>query len=132
MTGKKKSNDDGSGGGGQSAEVRRPIDGQLVAAIASQVATPFYLYFEERIQESIDRFRDLAGPETQMRFASMANDNPCLLRKLKSAGFGVFVNSPKHLDLAYECGFENEDIVFAATGISASVLQDADPEKDPG
>jgi diaminopimelate decarboxylase len=48
----------------------------------------------------------------------MANNNPHLLKILKNADFGIFVNSMKHLSIAVKSGFEVSDIIYTTTGIS--------------
>jgi len=52
----------------------------------------------------------------------MANDNPVILSKLQKKGFGLFVNSRKHLQLGLNCGFDPEKITFASTGIPHTLL----------
>jgi diaminopimelate decarboxylase len=83
----------------------------------------FYVYEEDRIRHNIARFKSIPYRELNVHFASMANDNPVLLSMLKSEGFGLFVNSRKHLDLALELGFSPQQIVFASTGISRPTMK---------
>jgi diaminopimelate decarboxylase len=47
----------------------------------------------------------------------MANDHPTILSFVRDRGHGVFVNSPKHLRLAIELGFEPARIVYAASNM---------------
>jgi diaminopimelate decarboxylase len=83
----------------------------------------FYIYDESLIDKNISRFKSVPYPKTTIHFASMANDNPVLLSKLQQNGFGLFVNSRKHLQLGLECGFDLEKIIFASTGISKPTMQ---------
>lgn len=53
----------------------------------------------------------------------MANDNPTLLKILESNGFGIFVNSRKHMQLALDCGFSPNRIIFASTGICKPTMK---------
>jgi diaminopimelate decarboxylase len=94
-----------------------------ITAPLKTISTPFYLYGEKRIRENIERFRDIAFNDTRIHFATMANDNPRLLDMLKRAGFGVFVNSLKHLALVLAGGFEIGDVIFASTGISPKTMR---------
>lgn len=84
--------------------------------------TPFYAYDLAVIDSNIRRFKSISYPSTAIHFASMANDNPELLRVLRAAGFGVFVNSLKHLALSLEVGFSKDSILFASTGVPDAVM----------
>lgn len=88
-----------------------------------QDPAPFYLYDEQVILANIDRFRSVPYSPTRIHFATMANDNPVLLSALRDHGIGVFVNSKKHLILCLDIGFTPQQILFAATGVSASMMQ---------
>lgn len=83
----------------------------------------FYVYDEDLIATNIARFASFPYPHTSIHFASMANDNPVLLGILKDAGFGLFVNSRKHLDLGLSLGFRPADIIFASTGINRPTMK---------
>ncbi|WP_437970719.1 hypothetical protein WMF04_16140 [Sorangium sp. So ce260] len=94
-------------------------DGSLVERC---IATPFYMYDEATIRESIGRFLSIPYAHKSIHFATMANDNPRLLSMLKAAGFGVFVNSLKHLAVALAAGFSVDDVIFASTGVSRDMM----------
>ncbi len=98
-------------------------DDNLIEQIARQVGTPCYIYFEHNIKENLTRFNDIPYPHTAIHFATMANDNPRLLGMVKDAGYGVFLNSLKHLDIALRCGFDVSDVIFASTGISPRLMR---------
>jgi diaminopimelate decarboxylase len=98
-------------------------DDLLIEQVARQVGTPCYIYFERKIRENLARFKDIPYPHTAVHFATMANDNPHLLGTVREAGYGVFVNSLKHLDLALKCGFGVSDVIFASTGISPALMK---------
>ncbi|MBD1558983.1 hypothetical protein HC752_18770 [Vibrio sp. S9_S30] len=74
----------------------------------------FYFYSESLIQKNINQFKSVPYPHLGIHFASMANDNPTLLKMLESNGFGIFVNSRKHMQLALDCGFSPNRIIFPA------------------
>ena len=98
-------------------------DDRLIAGLAKKIGSPSYLYFEEAIDENIEMFADIPYEPTSIHFATMANDNPILLSILKEAGFGVFVNSLKHLTVAKKCGFATDEVIFASTGISPRLMK---------
>jgi diaminopimelate decarboxylase len=50
-------------------------------------------------------------------FATMANDHPSILACVRECGLGVFVNSPTHLRLVREIGFDPARIVYAASNM---------------
>jgi len=83
----------------------------------------FYVYDETLIKRNIERFKSIPYPNSSVHFASMANDNPVLLSMLKKQGFGLFVNSRKHLKLGLSLGFDPDQIVFASTGISPPTMR---------
>src|SRR5580765_3155995 len=83
----------------------------------------FYVYEEKLIKHNIERFRSIPYANASVHFASMANDNPVLLSMLRKQGFGLFVNSRKHLELGLSLDFKPEQIVFASTGISAPTMR---------
>lgn len=84
---------------------------------------PFYVYDRDAVARNIARFQSIGYPHKRIHFASMANDNPVLLELLRNAGFGLFVNSLKHLSLAQRAGFAPSDVIFASTGVPETVLR---------
>lgn len=90
---------------------------------ASKINSAFYLYSTEKIEENFARFESVAYPNTDVFFASMANDNPHLLTLIRERGMGLFVNSLKHLRLAESCGFPADRVIFASTGLTAAMMR---------
>ena len=84
--------------------------------------TPLYLYDEHRINRNVLRFMQIPYKHHRIHFATMANDNIVLLNILRGLGLGVFVNSMKHFIAAKAAGFSNENIIYAATGLSPSLM----------
>jgi len=87
--------------------------------LCNRIPTPFYAYDEKAIFENVERFARIPYEKKAIYFASMANDNPVLLNIIRKAGFGIFVNSMKHLALAVEIGFEPHQIIYTTTGLSS-------------
>uniref|UniRef100_UPI0021499941 hypothetical protein n=1 Tax=Endozoicomonas sp. SESOKO3 TaxID=2828744 RepID=UPI0021499941 len=83
----------------------------------------FYFYDESMIQKNISLFKSISYPHIGIHFASMANDNPTLLKMLELNGFGIFVNSRKHMQLSLDCGFSPNRIIFASTGICEPTMK---------
>jgi diaminopimelate decarboxylase len=99
------------------------VQHELIAAAVEEYGTPCYLYDEELIRRNARRFTELAYPEKKVHCASMANNNPHLLRELRDLGMGVFVNSTKHLKLAMDCGFGTDEIIYTSTGVRKADLE---------
>lgn len=99
------------------------MESHVVAAVAKEFGTPCYIYDESLVRRNAARFGRLAYANRAVHAASMANNNPELLRLLHSLDFGVFVNSTKHLKLALDCGFAPEEIIYTSTGIRRSDLE---------
>lgn len=91
--------------------------------IVSKFDTPCYVYNEDLINKNIKQFEKIKYSPKAIHFASMANNNPKLLRILKDAGCGIFVNSMKHLNLAVQSGFNVSDIIYTTTGISQTDME---------
>ncbi|MET0557759.1 MAG: hypothetical protein ABW065_03685 [Solirubrobacterales bacterium] len=99
------------------------MESRALAGLAKEFGTPCYIYDEALVRRNAARFTRLSYANRAVHFASMANNNPELLRLLHSLGFAVFVNSSKHLKLALACGFAPEEIIYASTGIRRSDLE---------
>lgn len=89
----------------------------------ARFGTPCYVYDEERIVANATRFLSIGYAATAVHFASMANDNPFLLQLLRRLGLGVFVNSEKHLHAVLAAGFRGQQIIYAATGLTAGQMR---------
>ncbi|GAA1338535.1 diaminopimelate decarboxylase [Catellatospora bangladeshensis] len=96
---------------------------EAIAAVVREFGTPCYVYDEALIRRNAARFSRLAYPHRSVHFASMANNNPELLRLARTLGLGVFVNSVRHLKLALDCGFAAEEIIYTSTGVRRSDLE---------
>src|SRR5918998_1710631 len=93
------------------------VNSQKLAATAAEFGTPWYVYDADLIKRNATRFAQLSYPHRSVHFASMANNNPELLRIARGFGLGIFVNSVKHLKLALDCGFTADEIIYTSTGV---------------
>lgn len=100
------------------------LNAQVVKTVVETYGTPCYIYDEAPILSSIDRFNSIRYQNKSIHFATMANNNVCLLDLIRRRGLKVFVNSAKHLALARASGFSHSDIIYTATGITESTLRD--------
>lgn len=94
-----------------------------LAAVAAEFGTPCYVYDADLIERNVNRFAQLTYPHRSVHFASMANNNPELLRMVRGMGLGIFVNSVQHLKLAMACGFTADDIIYTSTGVRRADLK---------
>lgn len=87
----------------------------LQVGVDSPSAT--YVYDLEQLRLRCQDLTQLCIPRKRVFFATMANDHPEILACVRDCGVGVFVNSPTHLSLVLELGFEPERIVYAASNM---------------
>lgn len=100
-----------------------PMKNETLQSVVSTFGTPCYVYDEGLINRNVARFKSIPYSSKSIHFASMANDNPELLNLLCQSGFGIFVNSIKHLSVALDSGFLNDEIIYTTTGIRLDDLK---------
>ena len=85
-----------------------------VKEIADNGHTPFYLYNEDGIRNSIFSIQNAFSwvPQHQNYFALRKNTNPYLLKILSEAGSGVSVVSRTELEYAVKCGFTGDMLLY--------------------
>lgn len=93
----------------------------LSAGISAHTAT--YVYDLDRLRQRCRILKDLPVARKRIFFATMANDHPAILSCIRALGLGVFVNSPAHLRLVRELGFESTQIVYAASNMVAEEIR---------
>jgi len=88
-----------------------------IAAIAEQVATPFYLYSRRTYRESYEAIDAAFGNRPhRICYALKANSNLDILRDFAAMGAGADVVSVGELKLALRAGIPANAIVFAGVG----------------
>lgn len=86
---------------------------------------PAYVYDLAVLRARVAEIREAFRPDfCRLFFATMANDNPTVLRELACLGVGACVNSLGHLNLALAAGMNPANIQFTATGLPRAVLED--------
>ena len=91
--------------------------------LINKLKTPFYLYNESKLIESVQRFLDISYENKKIFAATMSNNNVEILKILRKFNIGVFVNSRIHLEKVYDCGFRDDEIVYTATAIKKDILE---------
>ncbi len=88
-----------------------------IAALAEQVATPFYLYSRRTYRENYAQIDQAFGAHPhRICYALKANSNLDLLRDFAAMGAGADVVSVGELKLALRAGIPAHTIVFAGVG----------------
>ena len=102
-------------------ENRLKIAGLDVAETAQKFGTPVYIYNMERIVENYRVIKAAflnEGIKARIHYAMKANSNPLILKALNTEGAWIDAVSPNEAELAMQCGFHKNRILF--TGTSAS------------
>jgi len=96
--------------------------GRDVAALATEVDEPLYIYSLDRVRTNLARVArtlESTGHPSRIYYAMKANRYAPLLRMLAGTGqCGVDICSPNELDLALDCGFPAEAVSFTGTGVA--------------
>lgn len=81
------------------------------------LATPFYYYNMELLQETLDMVKTEAGRYGyHIHYAVKANANPRLLSTIAASGLGADCVSGGEIQAALDAGFPAEKIVYAGVG----------------
>lgn len=94
-----------------------------VAAAGMRATRPTYVYDLERLHRRCERLDRLTRDGHAIFFATMANDHPDVLAAVRALGHGIFVNSPRHLELARALGFPANKIIYAASNMQPEEMQ---------
>lgn len=98
----------------------------LLAAIATAVGTPVYVYDAEAIRARYGRLtRALQGVPHRIHYAVKANGNLAVLALLRSLGAGADIVSAGELARALAAGFSPRDVVFSGAGKTREELERA-------
>ena len=98
-----------------------PFDAATVHGIAEQYPTPFYLYDERGIRETVRALHAAFAwcPGFREYFAVKALPNPYILQILKQEGLGADCSSVAELVLSERVGIRGEDIMFTSNNTLA-------------
>ncbi|HHT9155774.1 MAG TPA: diaminopimelate decarboxylase family protein, partial [Candidatus Tripitaka sp. YC43] len=87
-------------------------------ALIKQFGSPLYMYDASRLRQNVRKFKKIPYDNLEIYFASMCNNNPYILRLMRQMGVNIFVNSPKHLLIAWRCGFQAQEVIFTSSNLS--------------
>jgi diaminopimelate decarboxylase len=93
-----------------------------LAALAAEVATPFYCYSSATLTRHYQVFAE-HFPDAKICFAVKANANVAVLKTLAKLGCGADVVSEGEIRLALAAGIKPENIVFSGVGKTESEMK---------
>lgn len=110
------------------AKDKLPFTKEQIDKTIEMYPTPFHLYDEKGIRQSIRNFKQAFAwaDEFVNYFAVKALPNPHILQIIKEEGFGVDCSSLPELLLAEKVGFTGEDIMFTSNETPLEEYKKAD------
>lgn len=98
-----------------------------LAAIATAVGTPCYIYSRATLTRHARVFRDALAilPRVHIAFATKSNPNLAVLKLLAAEGYGADVVSAGEMDRALAAGMSASSIVFSGVGKTGDEMRRA-------
>ncbi|MCB0419817.1 MAG: diaminopimelate decarboxylase [Bdellovibrionales bacterium] len=93
--------------------------------VVTRSPDPIYVYDLDGVMDRLEKFKGSLSVPHSVHFALKANNNRLILSAMAQAGFGVDVVSGGELQLAIDCGFSPERIVFSGVGKTVSEIEKA-------
>lgn len=84
----------------------------------NKLETPFYYYDTALLKQTLGVIKKHAPVDYHIHYALKANSNPALLEIIRQSGLGADCVSGNEVRRAIECGFKNDQVVFAGVGKS--------------
>ena len=97
------------------------FEGVCINDIIASNETPFYLYSQNEIINSIDKLKK--NLKTEIFFSVKANSNQAILKLIKNCGLGADVVSAGELQRAIKAGFSSKKIIFEGVGKSKEDIE---------
>jgi diaminopimelate decarboxylase len=104
-----------------------PFSAAEIGAIAARFPTPFHLYREDTLLETVHRLTRAFSWNRGFKeyFAVKATPNPFLLTLLAQAGLGMDCSSRAELELCDGIGVRGEEVMFTSNNTPAAEYQRA-------
>jgi diaminopimelate decarboxylase len=93
------------------------VDGIPASELAERFGTPLYVTAEARIRENARRVRaafEVEWESFRLLYAVKANNNPAIVRLLRSEGLGADCSSPAELLIARNAGVPAEETLYTS------------------
>lgn len=99
---------------------------ESVIDLVGKMQTPFYFYNADhvvaRAKFMLNTYRE-AGLPISVHYATKANTNPLLLKKLAAVGIKADVVSSGEAEVSIKAGFQAEDILFSGVAKTVSEIE---------
>jgi len=104
-----------------------PWTPEQVVELADQLPTPFHIYHEQTIRDTVRGLKAAFSwcPGFRNHFAVKATPNPYILQLLKDEGCGTDCSSVTELILSERMGFKGEEIMFTSNNTPLKEYQKA-------
>ena len=102
-----------------------------ILALAKEFPTPFYIFDEEELTQSILNFRgafEADVPRCKAYYAMKVNPHPSIMKMVLEHGLGIDASSGRELQAALEAGAQ--DVLFTGPGKTRSELSFALEKRD--
>ena len=97
------------------------FEGVCINDIIASNETPFYLYSQNEIINSIEKLKK--NLKTEIFFSVKANSNQAILKLIKNCGLGADVVSAGELQRSIKAGFSSKKIIFEGVGKSKEDIE---------
>ncbi|MEC8255889.1 MAG: diaminopimelate decarboxylase, partial [SAR324 cluster bacterium] len=103
------------------------LGGLSAEALRINFGSPLYVYEEDSLRSQCRRllncFEELHQQQRlQLHFAMKANSNPSILKILREEGAWIDAVSPYEVQLALDCGYRPEQILFTGNNTAPEEL----------
>ena len=103
------------------------LGGLSVEALRTNFGSPLYVYEEDSLRSQCRRllncFEELHQQQRlQLHFAMKANSNPLIMKILREEGAWIDAVSPFEVQLALDCGYRPEQILFTGNNTAPEEL----------
>ncbi|MFH0893734.1 MAG: diaminopimelate decarboxylase [Bacteroidota bacterium] len=91
--------------------------GSSAGEITSRHVTPYYHYDLNCLKSTLNELKyQLKKHNIRAHYSVKANANPFLLKMIRESGLGADCVSGNEIERAIQCGFKEQDIVYAGVG----------------
>jgi len=100
------------------------LGGVEATKLASKYGTPLYVYEAETIRSRFNNLTDnIDYKKLKIHYACKANNNPHILKLLKSLGSNIETVSPGAVTIAMKAGFKPKQIIHTCNGMTGDELK---------
>lgn len=94
-------------------------DEALAEELLANYGSPLYVYDAAHLDQRIlEVANSIKYSRTRFAFAAVTNGNIALLRRFKTAGWGLHANTPGDAFLGLKAGFDSADIIYSGSNLT--------------